>query len=239
MKLSHKNQQFPSRPLTFTWCRNQMFLLWAESILREIQPSLSLKSLPVKQSLWRLCWNKKRHQLSAKHLQHPTCPCLFYWSLSLRCHSSALSHASSHVRCCSCCCCSRHHGVLLLIRRSSPGIQVIEKETKSRKCWIGQLLWVVFSKSLKSGSRCGHKLLSSSRTNPRSLHSSLSRTWKNLSCLRGAMVGFASRLLASVKVKKKINFSSVALLMYIVPRRLLGFTWSRLKCLPCWNVLFK
>lgn len=206
MKLSDKNQQFPSRPFTFTWCRNQMFLLWAESVLREIQPSLSLESLPVKQSLWRLRWNKKRHQLSAKHLQHPTCPCLFYWSLSLRCHSSALSHASSHVRCCSCCCCcSRHHGVLLLIRRSSPGIQVIAKEPKSRKRWIGQrslLLWVVFSKSLKSWSRCGHKLLSSSRTNPRSLHSSLSRTWKTCpvrSSLRGAMVGFASRLLASVK----------------------------------------
>lgn len=158
-----------------------MSLLWAESVLREMQPSLSLESLPVKQSLWRLCWNKKRHQLSAKHQQHPTCPCLFYWSLSLRCHSSALSHASSQVRCC----CSRHHGVLLLIRRSSPGIQVIAKEPKSWKCWIGQrslILWVVFVKSPKSWSRCGPKLLSSSRTNPRSLHSSLSRTWKNLSC---------------------------------------------------------
>lgn len=60
--------------------QNQSFSpspVWADSLLKEAKPSLSLKVLPVKQSVWRWYWNEKRHQLSEKHLQHQTCPCLF------------------------------------------------------------------------------------------------------------------------------------------------------------------
>lgn len=167
MRLSDKNQQFPSRPLYLQLVQSRgVSLPVADSVLTEIQPSLSLESLPVKQSLWRLCCKWRSHQPSEKTPAASNLPLLvllvFITQVSL-----VSVFPSSRVLCCGCCC-SRHHGVLL--QQSSAGIQVIAKEPKSRKCWIGQRslrlqvgfdprLQVVFAQSPKSWFPCGHKLL--------------------------------------------------------------------------------